>query len=63
MGAALRDADRLKDEFLAMLAHELRNPLAAILGAVRLLGLKGPVDPDGSGAGTSSIARPINSLG
>ena len=27
---ALRDADRRKDEFLAMLAHELRNPLAAI---------------------------------
>ncbi len=28
--AALRDADRRKDEFLAMLAHELRNPLAPI---------------------------------
>ena len=25
---SLRDADRRKDEFLAMLAHELRNPLA-----------------------------------
>ncbi len=33
----LRDADRRKDEFLAMLAHELRNPLAAIAGAVRLV--------------------------
>jgi PAS domain S-box-containing protein len=33
---ALRDADRHKDEFLAMLAHELRNPLAAISNAVRL---------------------------
>ena len=31
---ALRDADRRKDEFLAMLAHELRNPLAAIRYAV-----------------------------
>jgi PAS domain S-box-containing protein len=30
----LRDADRRKDEFLAMLAHELRNPLAAIGSAV-----------------------------
>ncbi|HZX77988.1 ATP-binding protein [Lysobacter sp.] len=30
---ALRDADRRKDEFLAMLAHELRNPIAAIRNA------------------------------
>ena len=34
---ALRDADRRKDEFLAMLSHELRNPLAPIRNAVRLL--------------------------
>ena len=33
---ALREADRNKDEFLAMLAHELRNPLAPILNAVHL---------------------------
>ncbi len=33
----LRDADRRKDEFLAMLAHELRNPLAPIGSAARLL--------------------------
>jgi PAS domain S-box-containing protein len=32
----LRDNDRRKDEFLAMLAHELRNPLSAISNAVRL---------------------------
>jgi signal transduction histidine kinase len=32
--AALRDADRRKDEFLAMLGHELRNPLSAIDSAV-----------------------------
>ena len=32
--ARLLDADRRKDEFLAMLAHELRNPLAAISSAV-----------------------------
>lgn len=35
---ALRDADRRKDEFLAMLAHELRNPLAAVRTATTLLG-------------------------
>ena len=34
---ALRDADRRKDEFLAMLAHELRNPLAPISTASQLL--------------------------
>jgi signal transduction histidine kinase/CheY-like chemotaxis protein len=33
----LRDADRRKDEFLAMLAHELRNPLAPIRSAVAVL--------------------------
>jgi PAS domain S-box-containing protein len=36
--AALREADRRKDEFLATLAHELRNPLAPIRHAVKLLG-------------------------
>jgi PAS domain S-box-containing protein len=35
--AAFRDADRHKDEFLAMLSHELRNPLNAMLGWMRLL--------------------------
>lgn len=33
----LKDADRRKDEFLAMLAHELRNPLAPIGSAAQLL--------------------------
>jgi signal transduction histidine kinase/DNA-binding response OmpR family regulator len=35
--AELREADRRKDQFLAMLAHELRNPLAPVTNAVRLL--------------------------
>jgi two-component system, sensor histidine kinase len=38
---ALREADRRKDEFLATLAHELRNPLAPIRHAVKLLELPG----------------------
>jgi CheY-like chemotaxis protein len=36
---ALRAADRRKDEFLAMLAHELRNPLAPITAAAQVLEL------------------------
>ncbi len=36
--AALAEADARKDEFLAMLAHELRNPLTPVLNAARLLG-------------------------
>ena len=38
--AALKEADQRKDEFLAMLAHELRNPLAPIRTAVQLLRLR-----------------------
>ena len=38
---ALRQADRRKDEFLATLAHELRNPLAALVSQVDLLRLTG----------------------
>ena len=37
---ALEDTDRRKDEFLATLAHELRNPLAPIRNGVHLLRLK-----------------------
>lgn len=38
----LREADRRKDEFLATLAHELRNPLAPVRNAVQVLRMKGP---------------------
>lgn len=41
----LRDADRKKDEFLATLAHELRNPLAPIRNAVQVLTAKVMADP------------------
>lgn len=37
--AALRDADRRKDDFLATLAHELRNPLAPIRNGIQVLRL------------------------
>jgi PAS domain S-box-containing protein len=38
---AAEEANRAKDEFLAMLGHELRNPLAPILAALQLMQLRG----------------------
>jgi signal transduction histidine kinase len=42
---ALADLHRRKDEFLAMISHELRNPLAAITNAVQLLDLQKDAPP------------------
>jgi two-component system CheB/CheR fusion protein len=42
----LKEADRRKDEFLATLAHELRNPLAPIRNALQILHLKAAPDPE-----------------
>ncbi|WP_170319921.1 ATP-binding protein [Polyangium spumosum] len=39
---ALREADRRKDEFLAMLSHELRNPLAPVRNSLYVLGRAAP---------------------
>lgn len=41
-----KEADVRKDEFLAMLAHELRNPLVPIRNALYVLNAKGSIDPD-----------------
>lgn len=45
LNRALQLADKRKDEFLAMLAHELRTPLSAIASAVQFMRLQGPDDP------------------
>jgi signal transduction histidine kinase len=42
---ALLDADRRKDDFLAILAHELRNPLAPVRNAIQILQRHEPRDP------------------
>jgi signal transduction histidine kinase len=43
---ALLEADRRKDDFLAILAHELRNPLAPISNAIQILQRIGPQNPE-----------------
>ncbi|HVS76115.1 MAG TPA: response regulator [Steroidobacteraceae bacterium] len=58
---ALKQADRHKDEFLAMLAHELRNPLAPIHNAVELMRLK-PLDDPQLNWARDVIARQLTHL-
>lgn len=55
---SLRDADRRKDEFLASLAHELRNPLAAMRNAVELLTAT-EAAPDEKTPGRRTLSRSI----
>lgn len=64
----VQDADRRKNEFLAMLAHELRNPLAPIRNAVHIL-QRGGMDPEHTnwardviGRQTDHMARLIDDL-
>jgi signal transduction histidine kinase len=57
----LQETDRRKDLFLAMLAHELRNPLAAITTAVGILERRGSTDPK-DGRMVSIIQRQANHL-
>lgn len=43
---SLHEADRRKDEFLAVLSHELRNPLAPISSALAIMQLRPPAEPE-----------------
>jgi PAS domain S-box-containing protein len=54
----LRQADRRKDEFLATLAHELRNPLAPIRNALQVMGMDG-VDRRGLEESRAMIERQV----
>src|SRR6266545_1480683 len=44
----LQETDRMKDDLLAMVSHELRNPLATVLGVLRLLSSGAPLSKDES---------------
>jgi PAS domain S-box-containing protein len=57
----LRDADQRKDEFLAMLAHELRNPLAPIRNALQILQMP-RVDSDSADRSKAIIERQVDHL-
>jgi signal transduction histidine kinase len=58
---ALREADRRKDEFLAMLAHELRNPLAPIRNALQILKMP-RVDEATAGRSRDVMERQVHHL-
>ncbi|MGH8496992.1 MAG: PAS domain-containing protein [Gammaproteobacteria bacterium] len=57
----LREADRRKDEFLAMLAHELRNPLAPIGNSVQIMRMPG-IDGEVSEQARQTIERQVKHL-
>lgn len=59
--SALRAADRAKDEFLAMLGHELRNPLSALASGVEVLRLGGEKDTP-SGVAAAVIGRQVQHM-
>ena len=58
---ALREADRRKDVFLATLAHELRNPLAAIRNSIALIERARPL-PQDADAATRIVDRQVSHL-
>jgi signal transduction histidine kinase/CheY-like chemotaxis protein len=59
---AAEQASRAKDEFLAMLGHELRNPLAAITNASQIIEKKRAALDDASGAAVTIIGRQARHL-
>ncbi|HEX9103198.1 MAG TPA: ATP-binding protein, partial [Polyangia bacterium] len=60
--AELAEADRRKDEFLAMLGHELRNPLAPIVNALHIVGLEAQARGGGIVRAHATMDRQVRHL-
>jgi PAS domain S-box-containing protein len=58
---ALRDADRRKDEFLALLAHELRNPLAPLRNGLQVMRLAAD-DPSAAAQARTMMERQLGHM-
>ncbi|WP_432239708.1 ATP-binding response regulator [Herbaspirillum robiniae] len=58
----LREIDRRKDEFLAILAHELRNPLVPMRNAVGILNTRAPEAPEWELRARSTISRHLDHM-
>jgi len=58
----LREIDRRKDEFLAVLAHELRNPLAPMRNAIGILDARAPSAPDWELRARATISRHLDHM-
>lgn len=61
LNAELQETDRRKDEFMAMLGHELRNPMAAISGAIEVM-RSSPDDVEHIGRARAIIERQTEQL-
>ncbi|WP_246524566.1 hybrid sensor histidine kinase/response regulator [Gemmata palustris] len=61
LGAGYQSAVRARDHFLAVLSHELRNPLAALSNGVQLLKLAG-TDPGAVARAGDMMARQLNQM-
>jgi len=62
LAAELTEANRLKDEFVATLAHELRNPLAPIRSALELIKLRAARGEAPKAAAFDVISRQVSQL-
>jgi PAS domain S-box-containing protein len=61
LGERLQDAVRARDHFLAVLSHELRNPLASLSSGLQLLKLAGK-DPDAAERSRAMMERQLNQV-